>query len=173
MKSLSYILIIFLLILLELFLAPHLRIADLGPNFILVAILVWFTLSNVKEAMKWLIPSGLILDFFSPLPFGVISLSLLITLFLIFLVSARLFGEKNLNAIILITIIGTLVYQLSLLLLVMLFSFVKLSSLKIDFTYHLTHSILSSELYNLVVMYIIYKLLKHYRNWLKKNNVSF
>lgn len=173
MKSLLCLAIGGILILSELFLIPHLTIFGVRPNLILMSILSWFILVGEKKALKWLLPWGIILDFFSVLPFGVISLSLFTTLLLVYLISLRVLQEKNLKTVFLISMIGSLIYNLLLVLSVKFFTLVNLSSLRIDLRASLINIVLPSLFYNLLVILLVYKLLRRYHLWLTKFNESF
>lgn len=173
MKSFSYFIIVAILILLEILLVPRLTIFGVRPNLVLLAILGWFILTDFKEAIKWLWGAAIILDFGGALPFGVVSLSLLFTLFLVYLFSLRVFREKNWSTVFFLSLTGSLIYNFLLIIFTKLFTLIKLSHFAIDLTYYSVNLILPTLFYNLLVILILYRILKHYRLWLAKINESF
>jgi len=156
MKGISYLIILIFLILAELFLVS----SGVRFNLVLIAVLIWFILSNFKESVIWLLVSGFFLDIFSPLPFGVITLSLFFSLSLIHLLSLKVFSQKSLGAVILITVIGSLAYNLFLILGTKFFALLRITSLNIDLMSNL-YLILPTIGYNLVLTFFVYKILKY------------
>lgn len=161
MKKFYLLLILLFLLFLELVWGPHLSIGLARPNFILVGFLICFLVLGVKTTLKWYFPFLLFLDFSSSLPFGVITLSFILVIFLIRILSLKLFRERDVSAIILVTILGSIIYNLALIILVKLFSWIRLSDLQVDLFYDLKYLVLPTIFYNLVVAVLSYRILKY------------
>jgi rod shape-determining protein MreD len=73
-------------------LGPFLTIADVHPDLVLVAVIGWTLLRGSKEGLLWAIIGGLCLDLLSSGPFGVITVSLIITSLLTSLGYGLVFG---------------------------------------------------------------------------------
>ncbi len=74
-------------------LGPFLTIADVRPDLVLVAVIGWTLLRGSKEGVLWAIIGGLCLDLLSSGPFGVITVSLVVTSLLTRLGYGRVFGS--------------------------------------------------------------------------------
>src|SRR4030042_1767268 len=96
-KFFPFLFLVFLFFL-ELILAPHLNVGLGRPNFILIGFLACFIFATEKQAVKFYLPLFLLLDLYSPLPFGALSLSLITVLFFLWLLSLKFFREKSLGA---------------------------------------------------------------------------
>lgn len=161
MKKFFFLLILLFLLFLELVWGPHLSIGLARPNFILIGFLVCFLTLGVKATLEWYFPFLLFLDFSSSLPFGVVTLSFLLVIFLIRILSLKLFRERDVSAIILVTILGSIIYNLALITLVKLFNWMRLSDLQADLFYDLKYLVLPTIFYNLVVTVFSYRILKY------------
>jgi rod shape-determining protein MreD len=73
-------------------LGPFLTIVDVRPDLVLVAVIGWTLLRGSKEGVLWAIIGGLCLDLLSSGPFGVITVSLIITSLLARLGYGLVFG---------------------------------------------------------------------------------
>lgn len=73
-------------------LGPFLTIANVRPDLVLAAVIGWTLLRGSKEGVLWAIIGGLCLDLLSSGPFGVITLSLIITSLLARLGYGLVFG---------------------------------------------------------------------------------
>lgn len=60
-------------------LAPYVHFNQVHPNFVLVMVLAWSFVKDIKEVFFWAFWGGFILDMLSDMPFGVFTLSLIIT----------------------------------------------------------------------------------------------
>jgi len=79
-------------------------------NLILtLAILLLFL--DSQFLFYWLIPSALILDIYSILPFPVITLSMLLSFFILKILFKNLFTNRSFYSLTLLTLIGTICYN--------------------------------------------------------------
>jgi len=159
MKGFFYSFVLIILILAELLFVPFFRFFGVRFNLILVSILIWFVLNGLKQSLIWLIFGGIILDIFSPLPFGVIVLSLFCSLSIIYFLSVKVFSQKNLGAIALIIIIGSLIYNLLLIFWTKIFVLLHIASINVDLIPNF-YFILLTVAYNLVLSFFVYRILK-------------
>jgi len=146
--------IIFILVLLflQIGIFPHLSIAGIFPNLILLSILGLSILQGWKKTLPWTIAGGLFLDFYSLT--GVLGLSvvgLLIVSYLAYSLSQNIFKKANLFSLALNFLIAIFVYSLCLLILFSVFSVIS------DFRF-LTFIV--GIIYNLVFALPIFYLLK-------------
>lgn len=146
--------IIFILVLLflQIGIFPHLSIAGVFPNLILLSILGLSILQGWKKTLPWTIVGGLFLDFYSLT--GVLGLSvvgLLIVSYLAYFLSQNIFKKANLFSLALNFLIAIFVYSLCLLILFSVFSVIS------DFRF-LTFIV--AIIYNLIFALPIFYLLK-------------
>ncbi|PIU01630.1 hypothetical protein COT68_02185 [bacterium (Candidatus Torokbacteria) CG09_land_8_20_14_0_10_42_11] len=165
-KFFPFLFLIFLFFL-ELILAPRLSFWAARPNFVLVGFLACFIFTSERRALKFYLPIFLLLDFYSPLPFGVLSLSFIAVLFFLWLLSLKFFREKSLGAFALAMILGSIIYIGSQILFLKFFTLIHLSNLNYDLFYGLLHLVLGSAVYNLILSLIFFRILKyaHTRLW--------
>jgi rod shape-determining protein MreD len=64
--------------LLNLTIAPFLRIGAAQPDFVLVCALIWTVAAGIEGGLVWAFIGGLMLDFLAPRPLGVSAFSLLL-----------------------------------------------------------------------------------------------
>lgn len=104
---------------------PHLSIAGVFPNLILLSILSLSILQGWKKTLGWTIIGGLFLDFYSLT--GVLGLSvvgLLIVSYLTYFLSQNIFKKASLFSLVLNLLIAIFAYSLCLLILFSIFSVV-------------------------------------------------
>ena len=80
--------------------------------FLIILILLWVILKSFKKVWIGVLLIGLFLDFFSGLPFGLISLSLVTTAFLIDWFNKKVFSQINFWVIAVLIGLGNLIYYL-------------------------------------------------------------
>ncbi len=104
MKKLIFIPILFLIAILE--------TTGFSPNLALVFLLILVILKRFERVWWAIVLIGLFLDFFSGLPFGTISLSLILTSSIINLINKSVFSGIKLWISISLVALGTLLYYL-------------------------------------------------------------
>lgn len=90
---------------------PPLNVLDVGPNFVLVLLLVWSAHKGVGEGVLWAFGLGLLLDILTMEPFGVNGLAL-IPVAVIGGVSNRPLFHSGIIIPMLLVVLATFVYQL-------------------------------------------------------------
>ncbi len=117
MKKFLFIPILFLIAILEASLAPSFSFLGVSPNLVLVFLLILVILKRFEKVWWVIVLIGLFLDFFSGLPFGTISLSLILTSSIIDLINRSVFSGIKLWISISLVALGTLLYYLFLVIL--------------------------------------------------------
>ncbi len=111
MKFILSLIIIFLLVILQSSLYPHLKIYNAFPNIILIMVLILSVLKGYKESLMWIIFGGFLLDVFSfNNPIGTSILGLFIVGYLANFFSQNIFKKTSVFLIILAGIGGSLIY---------------------------------------------------------------
>lgn len=127
MKSFFAILILLLAVILQTTLVPFLALRGVTFNLVLVLILFWVILKSFREVWWLVILAGLFLDLLSGLSFGLISLSLLITVYLIDRFNRSVFSGAKIWLVAALIALGSLFYDFILIGLSRLFFLINLS----------------------------------------------
>ena len=127
MKPFLIILILLLTAILQTTLVPFLAFKGVSPNLVLTLILVLVVFKGFQENWWLVILAGLFLDLFSGLPFGLISLGLLITAYLIDWFNRNVFLGAKFWILAALIGLGSLFYDLILVGLSRLFVIIGLS----------------------------------------------
>ncbi len=127
MKSFFAIIILLSAAIFQTTLVPFLALRGVIPNLVLVLILFWVILKSFKEVWWLIILAGLFLDLLSGLPFGLISLSLLITAYLIDRFNSNVFSEIKIWLVAVLIALGSLFYNFILIAIAEFFILVNLS----------------------------------------------
>ena len=147
MKSTLILIILLLSVIFQTTLIPFVAVFGVTPNLVLVLILILIIWKRFENVWWMILLTSLFLDLLSGLPFGLISLSLIITTYLIDQFNRNIFSEIKL------WIIGSLIASGSFIYLISLFS---LSNFfQIDFVFGLKY-LLIEILYNLLIGSILY-----------------
>lgn len=112
MKTSLIILALLLSVILQTSFVPFLSVWGVSPNLILVVVLILVILRSFKETWWQLVLTGLLLDFFSGLPFGLISLSLILTAYLVDWIKKSFSSAMKFWIIASLVISGSLLYNL-------------------------------------------------------------
>jgi len=148
MKPLFIILILILAIILQTTVVPFLAISGISPNLILLLIFILITFKDFKEIWWVVVLTGLFLELFSGLIFGLISLSLIGAVYLIDRINKN-FSATKLWMKTVFVVSGILLYNLFLIILGRLFHLDLFFSLKYLFI---------NIIYNLLIMIIFFSL---------------
>jgi rod shape-determining protein MreD len=152
--------------LLQITVAPYLKIDGVHPDLILVLVIGWVTLRGWNEGFLWAVLGGLGLDFMSAAPFGIFSIALLLVTIVASIAHRLNFGSR-------IVIPLTLTVPLS-----FLFNGVALLILSglgwpITWGVALTNILVPVAIFNTVVMVFIFPLLYLLNRWLNPEQLSF
>ncbi len=111
-------------------------------QLLLVIVIVLTFYSSYKSVLIFSIISGFIVDLFSIYNFGVTTAAFLITFLLINLLFKRLISNKETYSLILVTLIGTVVYNVFLFLVTNSLYIINLNSVRIIFSFDFLYSII-------------------------------
>jgi rod shape-determining protein MreD len=160
MKYIIIILFIIVALFLQIGIFPNLKIFNVYPNIILLALISLAILKGWKEILGWIIAAGLFLDFYSL--HNILGISVLILLFVCLFsqfLNQRFLKKENKLSLILIFSISSLFYEL---LLIAVFSV-----LGIGFNFTLLGLIIKI-LYNSVLVLPIFYTIKWYVDKIKQ-----
>jgi rod shape-determining protein MreD len=159
MKSFLIILALLLAVILQTTLLPFLSFKGITPNLVLVLILFWVISKSFKEIWLMVILAGLFLDLFSGLPFGLISLSLVGTAYLIDWFNKNVFSGDKFWIVVALIALGSLFYNLILVGLSGLFILVNISQIALYsgiFSLDYLTALFLVIAYNLVIFIFFY-----------------
>jgi len=109
MKTIFIILILFFVAVLQTTFVPKLAVYGIFPSLMLVVIIFKSLFKEYKEIFIWPLAGGVILDFFSQLPFGVFTLVFLIISLMVSFLSRNIWTSENISlVVVLITFLGSL-----------------------------------------------------------------
>lgn len=145
MKNFLIILIFILAIILQVSAAPFLVVFNTGPNLILILILTLVVLKTFERTWWIIVLTGFLIELFSGLPFGLISLSLIGSVYSIDWLNRNVFSTTNFWTMISLIIFGSLIYSILIIILAILF--------QIDLILNLQHLFIEL-LYNLIMAII-------------------
>lgn len=112
MKKVFFFLFLLLAITMEIAFFPFWLAKGRGPDFVLVFVILWIIGGDFRKIWPGIILTGVALDFFSALPFGIISLALVLVCFLVDWLKKNIFLQSNLTVNCLLIAIGVLFYDL-------------------------------------------------------------
>lgn len=114
MRIVFIILALFFVAMLQTTFVPRLALYGVFPNLMLVVIVYKSLFKDYKEILIWPLAGGLILDFFSAMPFGVFTLSFLIVSFLVSFLSRNTWSSENIGlVVVMVTLLGSFAFGLS------------------------------------------------------------
>jgi len=142
---------------------PFLTVSKISPDLVLVLILLLVILKRFEKVWWIVVIASLLLDLFSSLPFGLISLSLVITVYLIGLFNRNMFSAVRFWITMILVVLATLTYNLVLAILNQLFILIKISqpvsyfcNLSLDCWLDLMLSLALAIIYNLLMAAILF-----------------
>ena len=163
MKSFFTIIILLLAVIFQTTLVPFLALGGVTPNLVLVLILFLVIFKDFQEIWWLVILAGLFLDLFSGLPFSLISLSLLITAYLIYWFNRSVFSGAKIWLVAALIALGSLFYNFILIAMAKLFTLINLSQKVIYsniFSWDYLITLFLVVAYNLFALFFIYGIKK-------------
>jgi len=112
MKIFIFLLILIISVVLQTTLIPFLSIGDVSPNLVLILVLFLIIWQKFDRVWWLIVLTGLFLDLLIGLPFGLASLSLITTAYLIDLFNQSIFSGIKFWIIGALVILGTLIYAI-------------------------------------------------------------
>jgi rod shape-determining protein MreD len=160
MKVLLIILSLLLAIILQTSLVPFLTVSEVGPNLILILIIILVVFNGFKKIWPYIILIGFFLDLLAGLPFGLMSLSLVSTAYLVDWFNRSIFSGIKFWITASLVVLGTLIYNLFLLGLGKIFVVIGLSQTILWYasgSFFVPFFRIIGEIgYNLLISFIVY-----------------
>jgi len=163
MKSFFAILILLLVVIFQTTLIPFLALGGVTPNLVLVLILFLVIFKGFQEIWWLVILAGLFSDLFSGLPFGLISLSLLITSYLIDRFNRSVFSGAKIWLVAALIALGSLFYNFILIAAAKFFILINLSQRVVYsniFSWDYLITLFLVVAYNLIALFFFYGIKK-------------
>jgi len=111
MKKILIVLGLLLATQLQFAVAPFLRISGVAPNLVLVLIMFWIAQNGFDNNWGWIVLVGVFLDCSSGHLFGLVSLSLILTAYLVGLLNTKIFSAAKFWMLVFSVAVGTLLYE--------------------------------------------------------------
>jgi len=131
---------------------------DVSPNLILILVLLLIILKDFKNVWWIVVLIGFFIDLFSGTPFGIISLSLVLSSYLIDWLNKTIFSAVKFWMIIALVGIGVLSYNLMLIIFSKFFILIGMDSM--IFSYNLTFRVIIEVIYNSFFAILIFYAIK-------------
>lgn len=106
-------------------------------HLVLLSAILMTVLSGYRAGLLFAIIAGLILDTYSPLNFGIVTISMLVPIGLCYLLLRKLFARKTIYAILLLVIAGTVSYHVCLWLISNIMFVLNWGNFRVPFSYQL------------------------------------
>ena len=142
----------------------ELRIGNGGPDLVLLLVVSWALLADVREAMFWAVVGGVMQDMFSVAPLGSSAFGLVIVAF----AADSVFGEvRRGNVLIppLVALVGTVVYHIGLL------AVLRLVGYAVPVGLALTYVTFPAMIYNAILILPVFRALGLIHVWLTPRRV--
>ncbi len=168
-KQINHLLALIVLIgatLLQVTLAPFIKINGVHPNLVLLLVVGWIILRGFGEGVEWALIGGLCLDLMSGAPFGVFTLTMLLIALASGAVHGRLFGSS-------IVLPLTLTFPLSLLFDSLALLLLTLGGRPVVWTDAFFAVILPVAIFNTAIMLLVFPLLYILNRVLYPQKLSF
>ncbi|MBU0707428.1 hypothetical protein KKG41_03580 [Patescibacteria group bacterium] len=156
-KNISLLILIVLVVIGKTSIFPHFSWLS-NTNFFILVIVMMLFVSKMRSYFIWTIVTGLLLDIFSGYGFGVITLSLIITSLVAYILYLNYFSHHTGLALIALVAIMSFVYVLSFSMLSILFYVIDISAYRMTINLELLLSVVRQMLYTSVGFIILYTL---------------
>jgi rod shape-determining protein MreD len=142
----------------------ELRIGNGAPNLVLLLVIAWALLADVREAMFWAVIGGVMQDLFSVAPLGASSLGLVIVAFAADFAFGNI-NRRNLLIPPLVALAGTVVYQIGLM------AVLRLVGYAVPFGIAITNVMIPAMIYNTILIIPVFRLIGLLHLWLTPRRV--
>lgn len=132
---------------------PQIRLLGGGPDLVFLAVFVWAVLAPLDEAVVWAVVGGILQDLLSVAPTGMSAVGLVLMVFIVNLAAMQVY-QVGLVLSLGLLLLGTLVQQLSTLILLWLTGY------PIDWLSDFAYIVLPTVLYNLIFIGPVYLFLR-------------
>lgn len=159
--------IILALVLAQTAVFPKAELWGARPDLVMTMVIIWSLLkADYQESWLLALGGGFLLDINSGLPFGVITLSLFLTVFLISRLTTDVFRQFSRLALIITISLATVIYNFLLVGLTNAFCLLKLGNYNISFNRFLLE-MAPTLIYNLLIAFAFYFALRRLSDWLE------
>ena len=136
-------------------------------NLVLILLIFFVLLLNFQPTILWGLFCGYILDYYSSLPFGVITLSLVISLIAVYVLFNNYFTNRSLLTLVILTASGTIFFHI----LILLFSYFVSIFGVIQWQFSVVNiwSIIMQIVFNVLVASVCYFIYTVVTNRIKRN----
>lgn len=136
-------------------------------NLVLVLAILLVVISNFKNGFIFALFAGLVLDLYSPFNFGILTVALLTTTFIISVLFRKLITQKSIYSLLIVIIVGTIVYNFTIWSLTNVFYWLDWNFLTIAFSTHFLYQIFGQILSHSLVIVIFWILIKSIKKQIK------
>lgn len=136
-------------------------------NLVLVFAVLLIVISSYKIGFIFALLAGLVLDLYSPFNFGIFTVALLITTFVINILFRKLITQKSFYSLSIVVIVGTIVYNLIIWFVINLFYWLNWNFLTINFNFSFIYQIFGQVLLHLLIIIMFWILLKSVKKQIK------
>jgi rod shape-determining protein MreD len=163
MRIVTLICLIIFIVLLQSAFLNRLKIAGIGPNFALIAVVLISLAFDRKKALITGVVAGLMLDVFSSMPFGIFTLALILVSLSLNFAKHYLFTHANFAVVLAAVFLGTVFFDLFIFFLDKISFAFRFSNQMSTSNYNLLYLMPRELLYNLVaaaVIFLLWKLIR-------------
>lgn len=139
---------------------PSLEVFSVIPNLIFIITIAWCIAGNYKEAIFWAALGGILLDLFSPFYFGIIALSNLSSLIIIYLIIKNFLNNDDKISVAAIGVISTVLYNFFLVLFILIAKLTKLSDITLLLNWEFILILIFKIFLNSIILILIYDFIK-------------
>ena len=142
----------------------ELRVGNGAPDLVLLLVVSWALLADVREALFWAVVGGVMQDLFSVAPLGASSLGLVLIAF----AADTAFGDvRRTNVLIppLVAVAGTVIYHIG------LFGILRMSGYPVPFGLAIGYVTLPAMIYNGIAILPVFRAMGLLHDWLTPRRV--
>lgn len=132
---------------------PHIRVLGGGPDLVFLMVLAWAVHAPLEESVVWAFTGGILQDLMSAAPVGTSVVGLVLVVFMVYTVRGQVYSV-SLPLLAGLLLAAVAVQQVTLLALLLL------SGLRLDIVRDLNYVVIPTLVYNLVVFWPVYVLLR-------------
>lgn len=171
MKFFLFALLLLSLLVVQISVLPHFSIMGVVPNLLfLVSIFFIFYVSDYWELITFSFMAGFFVDVYSGIPFGIILVSFILAIALVYFLAYNFFGRASFLTVSIGLAVGLALYSLSYFILFRLYEVLKFSSADFAGINYIPYlkSVALSIILNIIFLFILYQPLKKFVSALDK-----
>lgn len=128
MRKIFIFLLLFFLLAIQIAIVPYFNFFGIKANILLAAILSFVVFKKTKSILIWAAVAGLIIDFFSALPFGLYCLTFILVVWLIDFIGRSIFKANEFWGQLALMFCGSIVFSILFILLLKIFNWLGLGA---------------------------------------------